>query len=59
MRAVLGGPGVAVTAYGGWLLVGRTDTGQLVEAAIWLASGVLLHTVVPSPRTGAPLRSRS
>ncbi|MDQ4055054.1 MAG: hypothetical protein M3237_20490 [Actinomycetota bacterium] len=46
MRAVLGGLGVAVTAYGGWLLVGRTDTGQLVEAAIWLASGVLLHDVV-------------
>lgn len=46
MRAALGALGVAVTAYGGWLLLSRTDTGQLVDATIWLASGVLLHDLV-------------
>ena len=52
MRTTLAALGVAVTAYGGWLLVSRTDTSQLVDAAIWLGSGVLLHDVV---LTGAVL----
>lgn len=46
MRTLLGALGVAVTAYGGWLLVTRTDTGQLVDAGVWLAAGVVLHDVV-------------
>lgn len=46
MRAALLALGVAVAAYGGWLLVSRTDTDQLVDAGIWLASGVVLHDVV-------------
>jgi len=52
MRTALAALGLAVTAYGGWLLVSRTDTGQLVDAAVWLGSGVLLHDVV---LTGAVL----
>ena len=46
MRSALAALGVGVTAYGGWLLVSRTDTAQLVDAAIWLGSGVLLHDLV-------------
>jgi hypothetical protein len=43
VRKTLGVLGVGVAAYGGWLLVSRTDNGQLLDAGIWLASGVLLH----------------
>jgi hypothetical protein len=43
MRAALGTIGVAVAAYGGWLLLSRSDTGQLVDAGVWLAAGVLVH----------------
>ena len=46
VRGALAALGVAVTAYGGWLLVSRTDTGQLVDAGVWLASGVVLHDFV-------------
>jgi hypothetical protein len=46
MRAALGALGLAVAAYGGWLLVSRTDNAQLLDAGIWLASGVVLHDVV-------------
>jgi len=46
VRAALGLLGVAVAAYGGWLLVTRTDTDQLVDAGVWLASGVVLHDAV-------------
>jgi hypothetical protein len=46
MRKVLGALGVAAAAYGGWLLLSRTDTGQLTNAAVWLAAGVVLHDFV-------------
>jgi hypothetical protein len=46
MRRALGALGVAVTAYGAWLLVSRTDNGQLVDAGVWLAAGVVLHDFV-------------
>jgi len=46
MRRALGVLGVVVTAYGAWLLVSRTDTGQLVDAAVWLAVGVAAHDFV-------------
>ncbi len=46
MRKALGALGVGVAAYGGWLLLSRTDNGQLVDAGIWLASGVVLHDFV-------------
>jgi hypothetical protein len=43
---VLGGLGAALGAYGAWLALTRQDAGQLVEIALWLAAGVLLHDVV-------------
>jgi hypothetical protein len=46
MRTALGALGVAVTAYGAWLLVSRTDNRQLVDAGVWLAAGVVLHDFV-------------
>lgn len=46
MRNVVGALGVAVAAYGGWLLVSRTDNGQLLDAGLWLVSGVVLHDFV-------------
>ncbi len=46
MRRVLGALGVGVAAYGAWLLLSRTDNGQLLDAGIWLASGVVLHDFV-------------
>jgi hypothetical protein len=42
-RGALGALGVAVAAYGGWLLVDRTSTSQLVDAGVWLAAGVVAH----------------
>jgi hypothetical protein len=46
VRWLLGGLGVALGAYGGWLALTRQDTGQLIEIAVWLAAGVVLHDVV-------------
>jgi hypothetical protein len=46
LRGVLGGLGAALGAYGAWLALTRQDAGQLVEIALWLAAGVLLHDVV-------------
>lgn len=45
-RWLLGGLGVALGAYGAWLALTRQDAGQLVEIAVWLAAGVVLHDVV-------------
>jgi hypothetical protein len=45
-RWLLGGLGVLLGAYGAWLALTRQDTGQLVEIAVWLAAGVVLHDVV-------------
>ncbi|GAB3265088.1 hypothetical protein GCM10027425_30380 [Alteromonas gracilis] len=45
-RLLLGGLGVALGAYGAWLALSRQDVDQLVEIAVWLAAGVLLHDVV-------------
>jgi hypothetical protein len=46
VRWALGGLGVALGAYGAWLALTRQDAGQLVEIAVWLAAGVVLHDVV-------------
>jgi hypothetical protein len=46
VRNALGALGIAAAAYGGWLLLDRTDTGQLASAVVWLASGVVLHDAV-------------
>jgi hypothetical protein len=45
-RWVLGGLGIAVGAYGGWLLTSRQDRDQLVDAGIWLVAGPPLHDFV-------------
>ena len=45
-RWLLGGLGVALGTYGAWLALTRQDAGQLVEIAVWLAAGVVLHDVV-------------
>ena len=43
LRIALGGLGVAVGAFGGWLLLSRQDLDQLTNAATWLVAGVVLH----------------
>jgi hypothetical protein len=45
-RWLLGGLGVVLGAYGAWLALTRQDAVQLVEIAVWLAAGVVLHDVV-------------
>lgn len=45
-RWLLGGLGVLLGTYGAWLALTRQDAGQLVEIAVWLAAGVVLHDVV-------------
>jgi hypothetical protein len=49
LRIVVGGLGLVVGAYGAYLLLSRQDADQLVNAAIWLASGVVLHDFVLAP----------
>lgn len=44
MRLLLGIVGAAVVGYGGWLLVTRED--DLVDVAVWLVAGVVLHDAV-------------
>ena len=44
MRAALGAVGVLVLGYGAWLLLSRED--DLVDVALWLAAGVVLHDAV-------------
>jgi hypothetical protein len=46
---MLGVLGVAAAAYGGWLLLGRQDVDQLLNAGVWLGSGVVLHDLVLAP----------
>ena len=42
--------GVAVAAYGAWLLL-QEDLSDLVDTAVWLAGGVVLHDFVLVPLT--------
>jgi EamA domain-containing membrane protein RarD len=49
-RILLGLVGVAMASYGGWLLLAE-DLADLVETAIWLAAGVVLHDFVLVPLT--------
>lgn len=48
-RLLIGGLGGLVGVYGAFLLLSRQDLDQLVSAAIWLASGVVLHDFVLAP----------
>jgi hypothetical protein len=43
LRTGIGAVGVVVGAFGAWLLLTRQDLDQLVDAAVWLVAGVLLH----------------
>jgi hypothetical protein len=49
MRVLVGAVGVAVAAYGGWLLLSNAETSDLVEVATWLGVGVVLHDLVLTP----------
>ena len=49
-RVLIGGIGLAVAAYGVWLLLGD-DLADLVTIAVWLAAGVVLHDFVLVPLT--------
>ena len=49
-RLLLGALGVAVAAYGAWLLL-QEDSADLVDTAVWLAGGVVLHDFVLVPLT--------
>jgi hypothetical protein len=42
-RIAIGTVGVVVGAFGVWLLLSRQDVDQLIDAAVWLAAGVILH----------------
>jgi len=48
-RLAIGSVGLLIGLYGAYLLLSRQDHDQLVSAAIWLASGVVLHDVVLAP----------
>ena len=48
-RLAIGGVGVVVGLFGAYLLLSRQDHDQLLSAAIWLASGVVLHDFVLAP----------
>lgn len=48
-RLAVGALGVLAGVYGAWLLLSRQDVDQLSSAAIWLASGVVLHDFVLTP----------
>jgi len=49
LRVLLAGLGVLVGGYGAFLLLSRQDGDQLLNAAVWLASGVVLHDFVLAP----------
>ena len=49
MRFLVGIVGGVMAAYGGWLLVSNADRSDLVEVAVWLAAGVVLHDLVLTP----------
>ena len=53
-RVLLGALGVAVAAYGAWLLLQEgadNSWADLVDTAVWLAGGVVLHDFVLVPLT--------
>jgi hypothetical protein len=43
VRWAIGTLGVVLGGYGAWLLLSRQDPDQLIDAAVWLVAGVLLH----------------
>lgn len=49
LRVLLAALGALAGAYGAFLLLSRQDGDQLVNAATWLAAGVVLHDFVLAP----------
>ena len=49
IRRAVAGTGVLLAAYGAFLLLSRQDLDQIVDAAVWLAVGVVLHDAVLAP----------
>jgi hypothetical protein len=49
-RLLLGALGIAIAAYGAWQLSAE-DLADLVNTAVWLAAGVVLHDFVLVPLT--------
>lgn len=45
MRGVLGGLGVLMGLYAGWLLLGSADGSDLLNLTLWLGGGILAHDV--------------
>jgi hypothetical protein len=48
-RVVLGTLGIAVAAYGAWLLFSRQDLAGNLDVALWAAGGVVVHDAVLAP----------
>jgi hypothetical protein len=48
-RWLVGAVGVLLLGYGGWLLATRQDPERVLDAAVWLGGGVLLHDLVLAP----------
>ena len=48
VRWVVGGLGVLVGVYGAWLMLSREDLAGILDVALWLAAGVVLHDAVLS-----------
>jgi len=49
LRILLAGLGALAGAYGVFLLLSRQEPAQVVNAAVWLASAVVLHDLVLAP----------
>jgi len=49
LRITLGGVGVLIAGYGGWLLFSRQDLRQLTNLAEWIVGGIVLHDAVLAP----------
>lgn len=50
-RLLIGALGVAVAAWGAWLLLDTQDAAELRGIALWLGGGVLVHDVLLAPAT--------
>lgn len=49
LRYGLGGLGALVGLYGAYLLLTRQDLAQLLNLALWLISGLVVHDVILAP----------
>lgn len=49
LRGLLGATGLALAAWGAWLLLDGAALADLVEVAVWFTVGVLVHDAVLAP----------